>query len=296
MSIRKTILFVVIITVAFTLLVPAHAARVEGDKIIVEEGDYLVEIARQVFGEEEVAKWTILRDANGLVEPYIIYPGQVLKIGGDFKPISSEDSLKIARQTVFEYAAKFFRIRRGRVFSARLTAADAYAETLNVHEMPSYQVTVVTQRLAVKLEWVDILDMLESLEKNVSDYRHVLLMGALIAQESSFRNVPGKNGEIGPCQIKPGTAVYLLPHMPFNTASEAAYILQHPYNNVLIGYSCLLKLGLTNKLNSIKDALEKYNAGQNKVKYAEQVRKRFGRLMAEYNKKAKVFSEGAPSS
>lgn len=49
-----------------------------GGTYTVQEGDSLSKIARDVMGD--MNRWPEIADANGISDPYVIYPGQVLTL------------------------------------------------------------------------------------------------------------------------------------------------------------------------------------------------------------------------
>ena len=267
-------------TLLFLWSLSADAAQ-KGDYWDVERGDSLTKISSQVYGT--IDKWTIIRDLNDLEKPYTIRIGQMLRVN-DLTQWAKKD---IAFEISWEYMERHFKARRGNTFNRDMDRNEAYEElkalTMDPDLLPTHEVKNVLNRTATKLEWVDLLEIAEAIESNVDVYWHVLVMTALGAQESGFRNVPGSHEELGPYQIKPNTALWLLAKdVPIRNADEASSVLELPSNNTWMSYRILQKCGLTDSAKSLVPALERYNAGKDKVKYARQVEKRYKRLLEKY--------------
>ena len=273
---------IIVGTLLFLWSLNSDAAQVQGDYVKVERGDSLTSISQEVYGT--IDKWTIIRDINDLHKPYTIHVGQMLRVND----LSAEVKNGIAFEISWEYMGKHFRARRGKTFSTNLSRIEAYEElrllTAQPNLFPTHEVKNALNRTAAKLEWVDMLEIAEAIKSNVDIHWHTLVMTALGAQESGFRNVPGSHEEVGPYQIKPNTALWLLTdHVPIQNADEARSVLELPFNNTWMSYRILQKCGLTDNMESLVPALERYNAGRDKVKYARQIEKRFKRLLQKYN-------------
>jgi hypothetical protein len=280
----KKIIIAAIITgtILFLLSLSADAAKLDGDYVVVERGDTLSTIAGNYLGS--VDKWTYLRDLNNLENPDLINIGQRIRIN-DLSEVVKRD---IAYNISWDYMTRHFRARRGHSFSTDLTRPEAYNEIRLVmiapDGAPTYQVKQKFTKTLTLLEWVDVLDIAEAIKANVPVYWHIVLMTALGAQESGFRNVPGSHGEIGPFQIKPHTAVWLLSgEVPIRDEDDASTVLDIPFNNTWMAYRILEKCGLTEDIRTMVPALEKYNSGSDRVNYAKRIKKRFDKLMERYN-------------
>ncbi len=278
----KKIIIAAIITgtLLFFWSLSADAAQ-QGDYWKVERGDNLASISKQVYGT--IDKWTIIKDLNDIRNPKLIYPGQLLRVID--LPVIKKNEL--AFNVAWDYMTKYFKKRRGRTYSTNLARIDAYMDMRAImlfEDTATHQVRDALNHTMAKLEWVDMLEMAEAIKANVDIHWHILLMAALGAQESGFRNVPGSHSELGPYQIKPKTALWLLSgEVPFQNESEAVSLLDMPFNNTWMSYRILQKCGLTDNMNTLLPALQKYNAGSEKVKYSKQIKKRFDRLMKRYD-------------
>ena len=273
---------IVVGTLLFLWSLNSDAAQIQGDYAKVERGDSLTLIAQEVYGA--IDKWTIVRDLNNLQKPYTIHVGQMLRIND----LSSTVKNEIAFEISWGYMQKHFRARRGSTFSTNINRLKAYDELrlliMQPDLLPTHEVKNALNRTVAKLEWIDMLEIAEAIKSNVDIHWHVLVMTALGAQESGFRNVPGSHEELGPYQIKPNTALWLLSKdVPIQNEDEARSVLELPFNNTWMSYRILQKCGLTDNTESLVPALERYNAGRDKVKYARQVEKRFKRLLKKYN-------------
>jgi LysM repeat protein len=283
---KKLIIAAIIVgTLLFLWSLSADAAKLSGDFVIVEKGDTLSLIAEQYLGS--VDKWTYLKDLNNLENPDLISIGQKIRISD----LSDIEKQTIAFDISWNYMKRHFKARRGHAFTAEMTRDKAYEEvrlvTISPNDLPTYQVKQKFTKTLTLLEWVDLLDIAEAVKSNVPVYWHVMLMTALGAQESGFRNVPGSHGEIGPFQIKPHTALWLLAgDVPIQDEDEATTVLDIPFNNTWMAYRILQKCGLTEDINSVLPALERYNAGSDRVNYAKRIKCRFDRLMKQYNEEA----------
>jgi hypothetical protein len=280
--VKKILIAAIVVgTLLFLWSLSADAAQ-EGDYWNVERGDNLTLISKQVYGT--IDKWTIIKDLNDIENPKLIYPGQRLRVI-DLPAIKKNE---LAFNVTWEYMTKSFKKRRGQIYSAYHDRDNAYMymePLLKLSETtPTYQVKQQFEKTLALLEWVDLLDIAEAIKSNVGVHWHILLMAALGAQESGFRNVPGSHSELGPYQIKPKTALWLLSgEVPIQNESEARSLLDMPFNNTWMSYRILQKCGLTNDMNTLIPALQKYNAGSEKVKYSKQIKKRFDKLMKRYN-------------
>ena len=79
-------------------------------------------------------------------------------------------------------------------------------------------------------------------------------------------DVPGSHEELGPYQIKPNTALWLLAKdVPIQNEDEARSVLELPSNNTWMSYRILQKCGLTDNMKSLVPALQRYNAGKDKL-------------------------------
>ena len=278
----KKIIIAAIITgtLLFLWSLSADAAQ-DGDYWNVERGDNLAYISKQVYGT--IDKWTIIRDLNNIENPRLIYPGQSLRVI-DLPAVKKNE---LAFDVAWDYMTKYFKKRRGRTYTTNLTREDAFMDIrglLILDDSATHEVKTALNRTLAKLEWIDMLEIAEAIKANVDNHWHILAMAALGAQESGFRNVPGSHSELGPYQIKPKTALWLLTgEVPIQNESEAISLLDMPFNNTWMSYRILQKCGLTDNMNSLVPALQKYNAGSDKVRYAKQVKKRFDRLMKRYN-------------
>ena len=281
---RKIVIAAIITgTLLFLWSLSADAAQV-GDYWKVERGESLSLISKKCFGT--IDKWTYIRDLNNLENPHLIHVGQMLRI----VDLPKEMKKDIAFETAWEYMTKYFKSRRGQKYPDTMTRADAYkhihALLMFAEDTPTYQAKQQFDRTLTLLEWVDMLDIADAIKKRVDNHWHILAMAALGAQESGFRNVPGSHGELGPYQIKPSTAIWLLSDdVPIQNESEASTVLDMPFNNTWMAYKILQECGLTEDTNSLVPALEKYNAGSEKRKYARQIRNRFDKLLKSYNAK-----------
>jgi hypothetical protein len=267
-------------TFLFLWSLSADAAQ-QGDYWKVERGDNLAFISKQVYGT--IDKWTIIKDLNNIDNPRLIYPDQLLRVI-DLPAIKKNE---LAFDVAWDYMTKYFKKRRGRIYPTNMTRADAFMDVrglLMLDDTATHEVKTALNRTLAKLEWVDMLEMAEAIKANVDIHWHILVMAALGAQESGFRNVPGSHSELGPYQIKPQTALWLLSNeVPVQNESEASSLLDIPFNNTWMSYRILQKCGLTDNMNSLIPALQKYNAGSEKVKYAKQIRRRFDGLLGRYN-------------
>ena len=267
-------------TLLFLWSLSADAAQ-QGDYWKVERGDSLTGISKQVYGT--IDKWTIIRDLNNIENPNLIRPGQSLRVI-DLPAIKKNE---LAFDVAWDYMTKYFKNRRGRTYSTNLVRDDAYMDMraiMILGDSATHQVKDALNHTLAKLEWVDMLEIAEAIKSNVDIHWHILLMAALGAQESGFRNVPGSHSELGPYQIKPKTALWLLSgEVPFQNESEAISLLDMPFNNTWMSYKILQKCGLTSDINTLLPALQKYNAGSKRVKYSKQIEKRFDRLVERYD-------------
>ncbi|AJC73182.1 lytic transglycosylase [Pseudothermotoga hypogea DSM 11164 = NBRC 106472] len=106
-----------------------------------------------------------------------------------------------------------------------------------------------------------------------------LLIIALIAVESEFRNVVGMHGELGLMQIKPETAEFVCRIYGLDEPEEGwGRLLWDHKLNVELG-TLYLKYQLERFSGSVLKALEAYNGGNSKSRYAARVVDRYRELM-----------------
>jgi soluble lytic murein transglycosylase-like protein len=106
-----------------------------------------------------------------------------------------------------------------------------------------------------------------------------LLIIALIAVESEFRNVVGKHGELGLMQIKPETAQFVCRIYGLEEPKEGwGRLLWDHKLNVEFG-TLYLKYQLERFSADILKALEAYNGGNSRSSYATKVLDRYKELM-----------------
>lgn len=107
---------------------------------------------------------------------------------------------------------------------------------------------------------------------------HVLII-ALIAVESEFRNVVGLHGELGLMQIKPETAKFICRIYGLNEPDDGwARLLWNHRLNVEMG-TLYLKYQLERFSGNILKALEAYNGGNSRSSYAMKVWDRYRELV-----------------
>jgi len=277
LSLKQKIAWIIValIIILIAIALPSEGAVLKDGYVIVESGDSLSSIAKVVY--DDYKKWPKLQELNSL-DGTNIHVGQKIFYTVNLK---HADKMKVASEAAFLYMKDYFKRRYG---ERKYTLKDkSYSWVMApIAGQKSPQIHYNLGEVRRRAEWVDLVEVKGAVAKIVRDPEHVLLMTAFAEQESGYRNLDGTHTEKGPFQIKPTTALW---HLRNELPSDAdAYIeswLEDIENNAYTSYQILLGLGLGEK--PLREVIESYNGGSKKKEYAEQVLKRYNKLLEVYH-------------
>ncbi len=255
---------------------------------VVKKGDTLAQIARDHLGSSK--RYKELVDLNNLKIEKINGIDYVwLKIGKVIKlSLTEEDALQKCWDLIVERIKKVRRID--------LKTAPSYPAGLRITVTGKGKAEISGENIHLTLtnlghikkvlQWYSLWDFATATRsaaheraktpEQIIEYTKVLL--ALAEQESSYRNLPGKDGEYGWWQMKPSTAALLDDSVDYPTAE---WLLQ---NDPTWAATCALDhlLWGKKKSGSWEGAFTFYNGGSNNPHlmepYAKQVMKRLEEL------------------
>jgi hypothetical protein len=259
--------------------------------VIVQRGWTLGGIAKAVYGTYDVSK---LLGFNQIKDIDKISVGQKIWIRPKVV-LTAEEKMAMARVAVWKRMKSCFYYRT-RVKDYPITATREWA-----HE-PLRMVTLSTSRIDMKqyfrevvrrTEWVDILEAYNTMVEVTETPEELLRLAGLMWQESSFKNVPGKHGEIGFGQILPSTGLEILKKNPdllpedfdvkFLTEEDAIAMLK----DVSLNTRCTDRhlQGLERRMKDDNKALRRYNGhGPETIVYQKKVQDKIDRLINGWNK------------
>lgn len=283
-SLRTKILIVigVILIAILACVLPSEGAELHSNYVIVEKGDSLSAISKEVFGT--VKKWKTIQEMNGLTGT-TIHVGQKLHFAVE---LSHTDQLVVANIAAYRYMQDWFNRRHGkRNYNLDNDSWDWAMAPMMGQRSPQIHYNIWETRR--RLEWIDLVAVKMAIATHVQGkMEHVLLLTALAEQESGYRNLDGTHSEKGPFQIKPTTAAhYLKGESPTDSAFYFEGWLEDIGNSTYASYKILKGLGLGRK--PLRRVIESYNGGSKKKEYATQVLKRYKKLKTIYTKMAIEF-------
>ena len=258
------------------LAVNCNAAEIHTNYVIVEKGDSLSAISKEIFGTTE--EWKKIQEMNN-IEGTKIHVGQKLYFAVE---LSEERQLAIANIAAFDHMKKWFRRRHGhRNYTIRDNTFEWVVAPIIGQRSPQlhYNLREVRRRA----EWLDLVEIKLAITLVAKTPEHVLLLTALCEQESGYRNLDGTHTEKSPFQIKPTTAAhYLRGELPTENLFFIESWLEDIKNGTYASYKILKGMGLDKK--PLRKVIEKYNAGRKKKEYATGVLRRYEKARKIYLK------------
>lgn len=241
----------IIIAIIFVLFFVAVglASPSNRDYVIVERGDTLAEIA-----QEHERDWRKLAEYNELANPHLIYPGQKIYLDRRF---TDREMRSMASKLSWKIMEGRF-VYRHRMSYKTWEDREWALEPLDFIEyLPTYGIKKAMNEVKRRLEWVDLGKIHIGILASAETPEDIMLLTAIIKVESSFRNVIGGHGEIGPMQI-----------LPIHGGR-----LDDPVFNVIRGWELLHHWGYRD--NPFK-AVERYNGrGDDAISHAERVKRNY---------------------
>lgn len=273
------VFWIVVIAIIFGLLAAvaeSEGAQVESNYVVVETGDSLSAIAKEVYGDYQ--RWPELQKLNGL-KGTIIYPGQKIYFALE---LSEKAKFELANAAIYDRMREWFKRRHGfHGYTLKDTTQEWAVAPIVGQRSPQLHYNIV--ELKRRIEWTDLAIVKTSITAVARKPEHVMLLAALAEQESGYRNLYGSHTEIGPFQIKPTTAAHFLrSSLPTETIEYIESWLEDIPSSTFTAYTILKGLGLDRK--PLREVLENYNGGSQKKSYADEVLRRYGRIRAIYNK------------
>jgi len=268
------IIFFIALIVGFT--VDCDAAEIHSNYVIVEKGDSLSAISKEVFGTTK--EWKKIQEMNN-IKGTKIHVGQKLYFAVE---LTEERQLAIANVAAYTYMKKWFKRRHGkRSYTIRDDSYEWVMAPIIGQRSPQLHYNISeTKRRA---EWIDLIEVKIAIVLFAETPEHVLLLTALSEQESGYRNLDGTHTEKGPFQIKPTTAThYLKGELPTENGFFIDSWLEDIRNNTYTSYKILKGHGLDKK--PLRKVIERYNAGSKKKEYATGVLKRYEKARKIYLK------------
>ena len=268
-SLKQKVLIVIgiILLILFAISLPSEGAEIHSNYVIVEKGDSLSAISKEVFGTTD--EWKKIQEMNN-VEGTKIHVGQKLYFAVE---LTEEKQLAIANVAAYEHMKKWFRRRHGhRNYTIRDDSFEWVVAPIIGQRSPQlhYNIREVRRRA----EWLDLVEIKLAIAAVAKTPEHVLLLTALCEQESGYRNLDGTHTEKSPFQIKPTTAAhYLRSELPTENLFFIESWLEDIKNGTYASYQILKGMGLDKK--PLRKVVEKYNAGRKKKEYATGVLKRY---------------------
>jgi LysM repeat protein len=289
-SLRSKILIIIGIIFLFFIAVvlPSEGAEIHGNYVIVEKGDSLSSISKQVFGKH--SRWKEIQEMNGL-EGTVIHPGQKLFFAVE---LSHTDQLIVANIAAYRYMQDWFKRRHGkRDYNLENDSWDWAMAPMMGQRSPQIHYNLWETRR--RLEWIDLVAVKMGIATHVQGKaEHVFLLTAIAEQESGYRNLDGTHSEKGPFQIKPTTAAhYLKEEAPTDSIFYFESFLEDIGNSTYASYKVLKGLGLDKK--PLRKVIESYNGGSKKKEYATQVLKRYNKIRTIYTEMTIEFHKAGVS-
>lgn len=320
---RKVVLFFVFIIVVLGLLTPAGIVKADPEPtakirvagpttwkykspvvtvedrargfVIVRGGWTLGGIAKALYGSHDVTR---LLKYNNIEDINVIHVGQKIWLRPKVV-LTDKERASAARVAVWKRMKKSFYYRT-RVEDYPVTATREWAHgPLNMVQLSTSGLDLKQyfREVLRRTEWVDILDAYNTMVEVTDTPEELLRLAGLMWQESSFKNVTGKHGEIGFGQILPETGLEILKNNPdlvpeidvdFLTVEDVRDMLKVVSFNVKMAHVHLKGLSK----NKTK-ALQKYNGfGPTTIVYAEKVQGKIDRLKKDWNKEInKLYQE-----
>ena len=270
----SSMIFFIAFIVGFA--VDCDAAEIHSNYVIVEKGDSLSAISKEVFGTTK--EWKKIQEMNN-IKGTKIHVGQKLYFAVE---LSEERQLVIANAAAYEYMKKWFRRRHGhRGYTIENNSYEWVVAPIIDQRSPQIHYNISeTKRRA---EWIDLVEVKLSIAAIAKTPEHVLIMTALSEQESGYRNLDGTHTEKSPFQIKPTTAAhYLKGELPTENGFSIESWLEDILNSAYASYTILKGHGLDKK--PLRKVIERYNAGSKKKEYASSVLKRYEKARKIYLK------------
>jgi LysM repeat protein len=268
----------IILFIAFIVgsAVNCNAAKVHSNYVIVEKGDSLSAISKEVFGTAK--EWKKIQEMNN-IKGTKIHVGQKLYFAVE---LTKERQLTIANVAAYNYMKQWFARRHGhRGYTIKNDTHEWAIAPIVDQRSPQlhYNITEVKRRA----EWIDLVAVKLAIVLFAETPEHVLLLTALCEQESGYRNLDGTHTEKSPFQIKPTTAEhYLKGKLPTENGFSAESWLEDIRNSTYASYIILKGMGLDKR--PMRKVIEKYNAGSKKKEYASSVLKRYEKARKIYLK------------
>lgn len=262
------IIIVILIGMLYAIFVgDCTAAEIHSNYVIVEKGDSLSAISKEVFGT--INEWQKIQEMNN-IEGTKIHIGQKLYFAVE---LTEERQLTIANVAAYEYMKKWFKRRHGRRdYTIRDSTFEWAVGPIMGQRSPQLHYNISETRR--RAEWIDLVEIKIAIVLFAETPEHVLLLTALCEQESGYRNLDGTHTEKGPFQIKPTTAThYLRGELPTEDGFFVDGWLEDIRNNTYTSYKILKGHGLDKK--PLRKVIERYNAGSKKREYASSVLKRY---------------------
>jgi len=283
-SLRSKVLIIIgiILLIFIAAVLPSEGAVIKNGYVIVEKGDSLSSISKQIFGTTN--KWKKIQEMNEL-EGTTISIGQKLYFAVE---LSRADQLKVANVAAYQYMKDWFMRRHGKhKYTLEDNSWDWAMAPMMGQRSPQIHYSIWESRR--RLEWIDLVEVKMSIAIKVKEKpEHVLLLTAIAEQESGYRNLDGTHSEKGPFQIKPTTAAhYLKDETPTNSEFYFESFLEDIENSTYASYMILKGLGLDKK--PLRKVIESYNGGSKKKEYANEVLERYKKLQSIYTKTAIEF-------
>jgi len=268
------IIFFIALIVGFA--VDCDAAEIHSNYVIVEKGDSLSAISKEVFGTTK--EWKKIQEMNN-IKGTKIHVGQKLYFAVE---LSEERRLVIANVAAYEYMKKWFKRRHGkRNYTIQDNTFEWAVGPIMGQRSPQLHYNISETRR--RAEWIDLVEIKIAIVLFAETPEHVLLLTALSEQESGYRNLDGTHTEKGPFQIKPTTAThYLKGELPTDNGFFIDSWLEDIRNNTYTSYKILKGHGLDKK--PLRKVIERYNAGSKKREYASSVLKRYEKARKIYLK------------
>ena len=233
------------------LAVNCNAAEIHSNYVIVEKGDSLSAISKEIFGTTE--EWKKIQEMNN-IEGTKIHVGQKLYFAVE---LSEERQLAIANIAAYEHMKKWFGRRHGhRNYTIRDNTFEWVVAPIIGQRSPQlhYNLREVRRRA----EWLDLVEIKLAITLVAKTPEHVLLLTALCEQVSGYRNLDGTHTEKSPFQIKPTTAAhYLRGELPTENLFFIESWLEDIKNGTYASYRILSGMGLDKK--PLRKVIEKYN-------------------------------------
>lgn len=250
--------------------------------VIVKKGWTLSGISKVLWGS--YGKYKKLAKLNNIENPDLIQIGQKIWFREKIV-ITPEEKLDLVKTVSKQKMEKVFWRKYKMKLPWNYSRSWVRADLVRLYlTQPTWKIKKLFRKISIKLEWLDMVDIYNTIIERVDDPDKLLLMMALVEQESTYRNIHGEHGEIGPFQIKPRTALCFLGRNGFMHLSkeDVSQTLEDIETNTFVGTGLMDEYLSTCNGDYIK-ALELYNRGSDKEKYARKIIERYDRFNDEYN-------------